>query len=163
MILTNQGRRIDQTLTKAGSKVTSALFCSKATEAFTTPFMLMRADSTEFEQAAHVIPVTLTWILLKFPDICSKFSSSKEPSNLSSSPVSIATDEPFAVSCRFLILSVSLNPYSAARSIYQCNDKLKRVRVIFYALTIFWSRAMRIWRLNTKGEWGTGGRMKFAL
>ncbi|PWA42953.1 hypothetical protein CTI12_AA540270 [Artemisia annua] len=51
-----------KTLTRLVSKVTLALCCNKAAVAETTPFKLIRAPSTEQEQAEHIIHVTFTVI-----------------------------------------------------------------------------------------------------
>lgn len=96
----SNSKKVEETLSKDELNETSALFCSKATEAETTPSRLLSADSTEFEHAAHVIPVTPTWILRKL----SESSSSWAPNNLSSSPASSELFPATAVSWRSLPL-----------------------------------------------------------
>lgn len=77
----------ERTLSRAGLKTTSALFCSRATEALRTPSTAFRADSMEFEQALHVMPEILTWILLLSSSIPSWESRSRAFSKSSESSV----------------------------------------------------------------------------
>jgi len=102
MLMLIQGKK-RWTLTRAGLKTTSALFCSSATEALKTPSTALRADSMELEQAVHVIPVILTWILL----VSSSTPSSESRSHTSSKSSELSTAEIFRpagklVSCKFL-------------------------------------------------------------